>query len=278
MSYLHAILMGLIQGLTEFLPVSSSGHLVLTSSLYKFFTDKEFVMQNSQEVVFDMILHVGTLVAVMIYFRKEITEILSAFFKALKTKDFSSAEAKLGLYIILGTICTVFVAYPLKDFSEMLISSPFIVCCILIFTGFVLFLGEFISKNLKNKTNELNLKTAILVGLAQGLASFPGLSRSGTTISVGLMCGLDRVKCARYSFLLSLPIIICASIFYPLLEVDMAEFATYSWLPIFVGFFVSAISGYFCIKYFLKFLNKYSMNVFAVYCVIIGILGIIFFK
>lgn len=277
MTYLHAILMGLIQGLTEFLPVSSSGHLVLTSSLYKFFTDKEFIMNNSQEVVFDMILHVGTLIAVMIYFRKEIVEILSAFFKAIKTKDFSSPEAKLGLYIILGTICTVFVAYPLKDFSETLISSPFIVCCILIFTGFVLFLGEFVSKNLKNKTNELNLKNAILIGLAQGLASFPGLSRSGTTISVGLMCGLDRVKCARYSFLLSLPIIVCASIFYPLLEIDMAEFATYSWMPIFAGFLVSAISGYFCIKYFLKFLNKYSMNVFAIYCIVIGVLGIIFF-
>lgn len=278
MSYLHAILMGLIQGLTEFLPVSSSGHLVLTSSLYKFFTDKEFIIQNSQEVVFDMILHVGTLIAVMIYFRKEIFQILSEFFKALKTKDFSSVEAKLGLYIILGTICTVFVAYPLKDFSETLINSPFVVCCILILTGFILFLGEFVSKHLKNKNGELNFKTAILLGLAQGLAAFPGLSRSGTTISVGLMCGLDRVKCARYSFLLSLPIIICASIFYPLLEVDMAEFATYSWLPILAGFLVSAISGYFCIKYFLKFLNKYSMNVFAIYCVIIGILGIMFFK
>lgn len=278
MSYLHAILMGLIQGLTEFLPVSSSGHLVLTSSLYKFFTDKEFIIQNSQEVVFDMILHVGTLIAVMIYFRKEIFQILSEFFKALKTKDFSSTEAKLGLYIILGTICTVFVAYPLKDFSETLINSPFIVCCILVLTGFILFLGEFVSKHLKNKNGELNFKTAILLGLAQGLAAFPGLSRSGTTISVGLMCGLDRVKCARYSFLLSLPIIICASIFYPLLEVDMAEFATYSWLPILAGFLVSAISGYFCIKYFLKFLNKYSMNVFAIYCVIIGILGIMFFK
>lgn len=278
MSYLHAILMGLIQGLTEFLPVSSSGHLVLTSSLYKFFTDKEFIIQNSQEVVFDMILHVGTLIAVMIYFRKEIFQILSEFFKALKTKDFSSVEAKLGLYIILGTICTVFVAYPLKDFSETLINSPFIVCCILVLTGFILFLGEFVSKHLKNKNGELNFKTAILLGLAQGLAAFPGLSRSGTTISVGLMCGLDRVKCARYSFLLSLPIIICASIFYPLLEVDMAEFATYSWLPILAGFLVSAISGYFCIKYFLKFLNKYSMNVFAIYCVIIGILGIMFFK
>lgn len=278
MTFLHAILMGLIQGLTEFLPVSSSGHLVLTSSLYKFFTNKEFLEHSTQEIVFDMILHVGTLVAVIIYFRKEILEIISALIKAIKTRDFSTTEAKLGLYIIIGTFFTVLVAYPLKDVTENLVMNPFIVSCILIITGCILFFGEFIGKNIKTKDKEITLKTAILIGLAQGLAAFPGLSRSGTTISVGLMCGLDRVKCARYSFLLSLPIIICASIFYPILEVELSEMLTYSWLPIFVGFLVSVISGYFCIKYFLKFLNKYSMNVFAIYCFAIGIFGILFFK
>lgn len=278
MTFLHAILMGLIQGLTEFLPVSSSGHLVLTSSLYKFFTNKEFLEHSTQEIVFDIILHVGTLVAVMIYFRKEILEIISALIKAIKTRDFSTTEAKLGLYIIIGTFFTVLVAYPLKDVTENLVMNPFIVSCILIITGCILFFGEFIGKNIKTKNNEITLKTAILIGLAQGLAAFPGLSRSGTTISIGLMCGLDRVKCARYSFLLSLPIIICASIFYPILEVEMSEMITYSWLPILAGFLVSVISGYFCIKYFLKFLNKYSMNVFAIYCFAIGIFGILFFK
>ena len=279
MTFIHAILMGLIQGLTEFLPISSSGHLVLTSGLYKFFTNNEFVSQNSsQEIVFDMILHVGTLIAIIIYFRKDIMEILSAFFKALKTKDFSQTPAKLGLYIIVGTIFTVLVAYPLKDFTESLVSNPLIVSSILIVTGMILFLGEYIGKRFQDNHKELNMKSAILIAMAQGLASFPGLSRSGSTISVGLMCGLDRVQCARYSFLLSLPIIIAASVFYPILEVDVSEFATYSWLPIIAGFVMAGVSGYLCIKYFLQFLKKYSMNVFAIYCVIVGILGVVFFS
>ncbi len=278
MTFFQAILMGLIQGLTEFLPVSSSGHLVLTSSLYKFFTNKELVTNSSQEVVFDMILHVGTLIAVIIFFRKEIIEILRAFFSALKKRNFDEPLAKLGVYIIVGTFFTVLVAYPLKDFTESLLLKPVIVGCILICTGFILFAGEFVSKNLKNKTNEITLKTAILTGIAQGLAAFPGLSRSGTTISVALMTGVDRVKAAKYSFLLSLPIILCASIFYPLLEVDFAEFVTYSWLPIFAGFLMAGISGYLCIKYFIKFLSKYSVNVFAVYCIFAGIFSIAFFK
>lgn len=278
MNLIQAIIMGFIQGLTEFLPVSSSGHLVLTSSLYKFFTNKEFTTGGSEEVVFDIVLHLGTLLAVCIFFKDDITKITKAFFNAIIKKDFSDNDAKLAVYILLGTIFTIFVAYPLKIVSESLMNIPYIVGIFLLITGGILYLGEWASAKKESKTNNVNLKTAIILGIAQGIASIPGISRSGTTIATGIFLGLDRVACARYSFLLSLPIIVGASIFYPILEVNFQEFVNYNWLAFAVGFLVSFISGFLCIKYFLKFLGKHSMKVFAIYCWIAGSFMFVFFK
>ena len=278
MNLIQAIFMGLAQGLTEFLPVSSSGHLVLTSSLYKFFTNNEFLVNSSEEVFFDMMLHVGTLLAVFLFFKDDIIKITKAFILAAKNRDFSDAEAKLSLYILGGTVFTILVAFPLKELSENLINLPWVVGIFLFITGCILFTGEFVSEHKKEKTDKMNWKKAILIGIAQGLASIPGISRSGTTISTGIFLGLDRVTCARYSFLLSIPIIIGASIFYPVLELDLHEVLAYNWISIIVGLLVSFVSGYFCIKYFLKFLSKHSMKVFAYYCWIVGIAMFVFFK
>ena len=250
MNLIQAIFMGLAQGLTEFLPVSSSGHLVLTSSLYKFFTNNEFLVNSSEEVFFDMMLHVGTLLAVFLFFKDDIIKITKAFILAVKNRDFSDAEAKLSLYILGGTVFTILVAFPLKELSENLINLPWVVGIFLFITGCILYTGEFVSEHKKEKTDKMNWKKAILIGIAQGLASIPGISRSGTTISTGIFLGLDRVTCARYSFLLSIPIIIGASIFYPVLELDLHEVLAYSWVSIIVGLLVSFVSGYFCIKYF----------------------------
>ena len=278
MNLVQAIIMGLIQGLTEFLPVSSSGHLVLTSSLYKFFTNKEFVSAGSEEVVFDIVLHVGTLLAVCLFFKDDIIRITKAFFSACIKRDFANTDAKLAAFILIGTVFTVFVAFPLKVVSENLINLPYIVGIFIFITGCILYLGEWASEKKKAKTDKIDLKTAIIIGIAQGLASIPGISRSGSTISTGIFLGLDRVSCARYSFLLSLPIIVGASIFYPVLEVDMHEFLNYNWIAFAVGFLVSFVSGYLCIKYFLKFLGKHSMKVFAYYCWIAGAFMFVFFK
>ena len=278
MNLIQAIIMGLIQGLTEFLPVSSSGHLVLTSNLYKFFTNKEFIHAGSEEVVFDIVLHLGTLLAVCIFFKEDITKITKAFFSAIVKKDFSNTDAKLALFILLGTVFTIFVAFPLKMVSESLMNLPHIVGLFLIITGFILYMGEWASEKRKAKTDKIDLKTAIIIGIAQGIASIPGISRSGSTISTGIFLGLDRVTCARYSFLLSLPIIVGASIFYPILEVDFNEFLNFSWISFLVGFIVSFISGYLCIKYFLKFLGKHSMKIFAYYCWVAGVFMFVFFK
>lgn len=278
MGIIQAILMGIVQGLSEFLPVSSSAHLVFTSSLYKYFSGIITVVHSNEEVFFDIMLHLGTLVAVLIFFKKEIVNIIKAFIVAIKTKDFSNKDAKLGVYILFGTALTILVAYPLKDFCEHLVYSPVIVGCLLVITGFMLFVAEFVSKKYTFKTDKINLKSAILIGIAQGLAAFPGFSRSGWTIGTGLFLGLDRETCARYSFLLSIPIILGTSMVYPLLEINIEEIVTYNWTAIIIGTIVSAIVGYFCIKYFLKFVAKFSLAFFAYYCIIVGGVMAIFFK
>ena len=278
MNLIQAIIMGLMQGLTEFLPVSSSGHLVLTSSLYKFFTHKDFVTGGNEEVVFDIILHLGTLLAVILFFKDDIIKITKAFFNACIKKDFSDPEAKLAVFILIGTFFTILVAYPLKVVSESLINLPYIVGIFIFITGCILYLGEWAAEKIATKKDKVDLKTAIILGVAQGLASIPGISRSGSTISTGIFLGLDRVACARYSFLLSLPIIVGASIFYPILELDLHEFLNFNWIAFAVGFVVSFVSGYFCIKYFLQFLGKHSMKVFAYYCWTVGVFMFVFFK
>ncbi len=277
MGIIEAIILGIVQGLSEFLPISSSAHIVFTSNIYSVLTGTPLDIETSQHVFLSIMLHVGTLIAVMIYFRKELWSITKSFFKALYKRDFSDEDALLGVYILVGTVFTVAIAYPLKDITEKLLVNPQIVAVLLILTGFVLFFSEFKSKHTDKSSQKLDLKKAILIGMAQGIAGFPGLSRSGWTIATGLFLGLDRVKSTRFSFLLVVPIIIGASIFYPILEINPSELANYNWLAIILGTITSAVVGYFCIKYFLKFVARFSMNFFAYYCIIAGMLIIAFF-
>lgn len=276
MNLIQAILMGIVQGLSEFLPISSSAHLVFTSNFYKVFKGIEIAEQSSQEVFFDIMLHLGTLIAVLIFFRKDIWVILQAMWNALKTRNFSDLNARVGFFILLGTFVTVLIAYPLHEVAEALIYLPFVVGILLIITGGVLFLSEYLSKKAPQKS-EVDLKTAILMSIAQGLAALPGFSRSGLTIATGLFCGLDRTCAARFSFLLSIPIILGASMVYPIIKLDLSELLTYNWVEIIVGTLVSGLVGYLCIKYFLKFVSNFSLNIFGIYCVITGIFTSVFF-
>ena len=278
MHILQSVIMGIVQGLSEFLPISSSAHLVITSNLYKVFKDMPIQQESSQEVFLDIMLHLGTLVAVLIYFRKDIWEILKAFIEAIKTKDFSSTNAKLALYILLGTVITIVIAFPLHDVAENLVYAPATVGLLMVITGLLLFSAETFSKKLENKSNEIDFKSSIFMAIAQGLAALPGFSRSGLTIATGLFSKKDRVTAARYSFLLSIPIILGASMVYPLVKIDMSEFAGYNWTAIIIGTIVSAIVGYLCVKYFLKFVGKYSLAFFGYYCIIVGVSTFVFFN
>lgn len=272
MDLIQSILMGLVQGLSEFLPISSSAHLVLTSNFYKVFKGIEIVAESNQEIFLDIMLHLGTLIAVLIFFRKEVLEIL----KALQAGDKEDKNYKLGVYIIIGTIISVLVAFPLSEIAGDLVFKPAIVGALLIFTGSLLLFSENYSKKIVEKKS-LTLKNSVLIAVAQGLAALPGLSRSGLTIATGLLNGIERAEAARYSFLLSIPIILGASMVYPFLKLDFAEVVTYNWLAIIVGTVVSGISGYLCIKYFLKFVSKFSLSVFGYYCLVAGIFAIVFF-
>ena len=278
MHILQSIIMGIVQGLSEFLPISSSAHLVLTSNLYKVLKGLELTQESSQEIFLDIMLHLGTLIAVLIYFRKDIIEILKAFLSAVKSKDFSDNNAKMALYILIGTIITVVIAFPLHDVAENLVYSPAIVGLLLIFTGILLFSAEAFSKRIQDKSDKIDLKTSIFIAVAQGLAALPGFSRSGLTIATGLLNKKDRLTAARYSFLLRIPIILGASMLYPLIKIDLHEFTGYNWNAIIIGTIVSAIVGYICIKYFLKFVGKYSLAFFGYYCIIIGALSFVFFN
>ncbi len=277
MNFIQAILMGIVQGLSEFLPISSSAHLVFTSNFYKVFKGIEITQTSNEEVFFDIMVHLGTLIAVLIFFRKDILKIIKALYNAIKTKDWSDKDAKLGLYIIIGTILTIILALPINEVAEKLVYSPVIVGILLFFTGFTLLYSEYKSKKIEQKKDEPDLKSSIFIGLAQGLAALPGFSRSGWTIATGLFFGLDRVTAARYSFLLSIPIILGASMVYPLIKIDVAEAVQYNWTAIIAGTFVSGVVGYLCIKYFMQFISKFSLAVFGYYCLIMGIITALFF-
>ena len=280
MTVIQVVILAIIQGLTEFLPVSSSGHLVIASAIYQIISGQPLSFGGEDEVFTDIILHVGTLIAVMIYFRGEIISICKAFFKALKTKDFSSFEAKLPLYLVLGTFFTVIIAFPLHEFCEELVASPQIIGFLLLVTGLILFFSEKISEKKQEKLeyNKISVKQSIIIGIAQGLAALPGISRSGTTIAAGMLSGLNRVTAARYSFLLSIFIILGASIFYPVLKIDADEVSLINIKAVIIGFFTAVVVGYLCIKYFMQFIGKYSMKCFAYYCWFIGICAIIYFN
>ncbi len=276
MHLLQVILMGIVQGLSEFLPVSSTAHLVFTSNFYKVFNNIE-ITHGSQEIFLDIMLHLGTLIAVLIFYRKELAEILKALYFGFKNKNYENQDFKTGVYIILGTVITVLIAYPLNTVAANLVFKPAVVGGILILTGGILLFSEYYSKkHLLDKP--ITLKNSVLIAIAQGLAALPGFSRSGLTIAAGLLSGANRATSANYSFLLSIPIILGASMVYPLVEIDFKEVVGYNWTAIIVGTIVSGIVGYFCIKYFIKFVSKFSLAVFGYYCIIMGIFTMIFFN
>ena len=276
MDLIQSILMGIVQGLSEFLPISSSAHLVFTSNFYKVFKGIEIAQESNQEIFLDIMLHLGTLIAVLIYFRKEILDIIKALYFGLKNKDYSSRDFKLGVYIILGTVITVLIAYPLNEVAGGLVFQPSIVGVLLVGTGVLLLFSEYWAK-IHGDKKDISIKNSILIAIAQGLAALPGFSRSGLTIATGLLSGMERTTAARYSFLLSIPIILGASMVYPLVKIEYHEIVTYNWIAIIAGTVVSGIVGYVCIKYFLKFVSRFSLGIFGYYCLIMGIVTAVFF-
>lgn len=273
MQTMQAFIMGGFQGLTEFLPVSSSGHIVLTSAFYKLLTGAQVADVTNEEIFFDILVHLSTLFAVIIYFFKDLKKITTDFFKSLITKNFENENFKFGIYVICATFITCLMGLLIKDVAHYLTENPLVVSIFIIITGLILFYSE----KLKKKEGKINLKTSLIIGFFQGLAIFPGISRSGMTISSAVFQGIKREDAARFSFILSVPIILIASLIYPLLTFDVKDIQGFNWGGILIGMAVSFVIGYLCIKYFMKFVQNHTLRGFAYYCWTIGAISALVF-
>jgi undecaprenyl-diphosphatase len=266
---MQALITGAIQGLSEFLPISSSAHITFSNELYEIITGVENASGSLQEeIFFSIIVHLATLLAVILYFFKDLKEIFVGFFESIKNKDYKNENFKVVNYIALATIITGTIGLLIKDLVEKTVSTPQVICILLFVTGLILLFSEKMYKGNKN----LNLKSVILIAIAQGLAVFPGFSRSGLTISTALFCGMERTKAARFSFLMSIPIILLASMIYPLFELDFSQIINFNHKAILLGFVTSFVVGYLCIKYFMKLLAKLSLRIFGYYCLVVACL------
>ena len=274
MHTLQAVITGAIQGLSEFLPISSSAHIVFSNEIYNILMGTKIDGVNQEEIFFDIMVHLATLFAVVIYFFKDLKEIFKDFFAALKSHDYKNENFNLVCYIALATIITGVIGLIIKKPVESLITNPQIICFLLMGTGFLLLISEKFYKGDK----KITLKSSIFIAIAQGLAVFPGFSRSGLTISTALFQGIERYNAARFSFLMSIPVILLASLVYPMLELDFASIATFNLKAIFFGFLTSFLVGYLCIKYFMQLLKKITLRFFGCYCLFVSVLMFVLFQ
>lgn len=267
MSTLEIIILALLQGLTEFLPISSSAHLILPSQLLGW---------QDQGLGFDVAVHVGTLLAVMLYFRKELGVMAVAWLgtvnigPAKNTHAENSFEGKLAWWIIFATIPAGLFGLFGKDFIEEHLRSALVIAATTLLFGFLLGFADVKAGNRKNHKpmEKLGLKGAMLIGIAQAVALIPGTSRSGITMTIGLMLGLSRDNAARFSFLLSIPAIAMAGSYLTLKLILSAE--AVDWQAIGLGSLLAFVSAYACIHYFLILLNKLGMMPFVIYRLVLG--------
>lgn len=253
----HAIILGIIQGLTEALPISSSAHLVVVPWFFKW---------QYQGLSFDVALHIGTALAIAIYFFKDWVNIIKSAFTKDKTRG-----NNLLWYIIIATIPAAFAGALLKDKIEEGLRSPLIIAATLFVFAIFLWLADYFGKKQK-QMDKIGLKSALGIGIAQALALVPGVSRSGITITAGLFEGFSRETAARFSFLLSTPIVISAAIL-KLAKLAPADLNAAFW----AGVISSAISGLIGVSFLLRFVKKSNMNVFVIYRIILAVVMLVVF-
>lgn len=266
----EAIILGVVQGLTEFLPVSSSGHLVLFQNLFGF---------QEPELLFDICLHVGTLAAVLVVFFRDIIQILIALVRipahikpagGLLRLCQTDPSVRMALLIVVGSIPTAIIGLLFKEITDQLFGSTAIVGCMLIVTGSLLWLTRLVEK--KGRTvSETTFVDALIIGTVQGLAILPGISRSGSTISTALFLGVDRKVAGRFSFLLSIPAIVGALV----LGLDEPELQTSIPLEtIIAGSMISALVGGLALVILLRLVDRGQLHRFTPYCWLVGIITI----
>ena len=257
MTLFEIIILAIIQGITEFLPISSSAHLILPAELLGWV---------NQGLAFDVAVHVGSLLAVMIYFREDIFRMAGAWL----TRGFSSdqtQDSKLAWYVILATIPAVIAGFLLKDWIELNARSALVIAATTIIFGLLLWYADKSARHTKD-LSAMGLKGAVIIGFAQALALIPGTSRSGITMTAALMLGFNRESAARFSFLLSIPVILGAGTLAVLELAGSGE--QVDWGALFYGAAFSFVSAYLCIYLFLSWISRIGMLPFVIYRLILG--------
>jgi len=260
-SWLQAIFLGILQGATEFLPVSSSGHLVLVPYLLGW---------TRHSLALDVLLHVGTMVAVVIYFWNDLWTLALAALESVRTRSLADPQARLAWALVIGSIPAALIGFLFEDFVEGLFGTPRAAAAFLLGTALLLVLSEYLSTR-ERALETLTWRDALLIGLAQTLALAPGLSRSGATIAAGLLLGYRRDEATRFSFLLAVPIVLGGGA-YQLLKAALSGMGQADWLVMGLGGLAAGVTGYFAIAGLLAYVRRHPLYPFAAYCALFGLL------
>ncbi len=255
MSIFQALVLGLVQGLTEFIPVSSSGHLILAHRM---------LGTTGSSLAFDVALHVGTLLALILFFRNDIWRLITN----ITSKNKDGRQARL---LILATIPAALAGLLFGDAIDEKLRTTTVAVITLASVGIIMLIVDKIAK--ANKQDEVSTKQGMIVGFAQALALVPGVSRSGATITAGLLVGIDRVKAAKFSFLLAIPIIAGSALGIFIKDGDLLNFNGYE---LYAGMFAAFCSGLFAIKFMLKFIGSVGLKPFAVYRIVLALVVFVF--
>ena len=260
MDALQAIVLGIVQGLTEFLPISSSGHLRIVPALFGW---------EDPGAAFTAVIQLGTMAAVLLYFRKDLWRIAVTWVRSLRRPELrQELDARMGWYIIAGTVPISILGLAFSDQIENEARNLYLIGTTLIVLGLILWIADRTSKRERDVTT-VTLRDSVIVGCAQALALIPGVSRSGATITAGLLLGFDRASAARYSFLLSVPAVVLSGLF-ELRKIGEEEGAGLG--PTILATFFAFIVGYASIAFLLRWLTSHTMGIFVVYRVALGVL------
>jgi len=266
MTLIKSIILGIVQGIAEFLPISSSGHLVIASKILK--TDIE------GDVLFTTMLHVGTLISILLVYRKDVIILLKELLNIVKTRQVKSEESKFIIYLLVATVPTGLIGILFKDTFEKLFSSLLTVGLALFVTGTLLIIVDKFKETKKN-FKDMNVLSALFIGVLQGMAITPGISRSGSTIFAGVSTGLKKENAVKFSFFVSIPAILGAAI-VQLKDIDTAMYKEIFTIPYIAGIVTAAVVGFLSIKVLIKMLEKKKVHYFAYYCYAVGISIIIY--
>jgi undecaprenyl-diphosphatase len=264
MNLFQALVLGIIQGATEFLPVSSSGHLVLVPWLLGW---------PAPGLAYDTVVHWGTALAVIVYFWRDWLTLILAIFQAIRRRSIADPKARLALLIVIGTVPAALIGYALEGFFEQMFSRPAAAAAFLLVTATFLSISEWLGRR-ERGLDQLNWIDALLIGLGQALAILPGISRSGATIAAGLARGLKREPSARFSFLLATPIILGAGGLKIINLIEAGDLAAHA-PALVIGFLGAGVVGFGCIHFLLRYLQQRRLYPFAIYCAAAGAICLI---